>query len=113
MKKKNLKSLRLTKSTISSLTAKTLNGGTDIFTIAIGIAINYATIKGCSLLAVCDSDQICPAGVPKTRFVDIDTKPASACIRDMSSVYIHRRLFKFFMITRTRSSYCLLTFYHY
>ena len=83
MKKKNLKNLHLTKSTISSLTAKTLNGGTDIFTIVIGIATDYATIKGCSQMAECDSDQICPVGVPKTKFVNIDTKPASACARDM------------------------------
>ena len=82
MKKKNLKSLSLTKSTISSLTAKTLNGGTDIFTIVIGIATDYVTVKGCSQLAVCDSDGICPVGVPKTRFVDDGTKPASACMHD-------------------------------
>jgi len=82
MKKKNLKSLNLTKSTISSLTAKTLNGGTDILTIVIGIATDNATVKGCSQFAECDSEEICPVGVPKTRFVDVDTKPASACKPD-------------------------------
>ncbi|WP_430412856.1 hypothetical protein [Kordia sp.] len=79
MKKKNLKSLHLTKSTISSLTAKTLTGGTDVITIIIRTT-DYATVGGCSKLAVCDSEGICPVGVPKTRFVDIDTKPASACM---------------------------------
>ncbi|MBC8755939.1 hypothetical protein H2O64_14770 [Kordia sp. YSTF-M3] len=80
MKKKNLKTLNLKRATISSLTAKTLNGGTDIFTIIIRTT-DYATVGTCSKFAACDSDGICPVGVPKTRFVNIDTKPASACIR--------------------------------
>jgi len=77
MKKKNLKTLHLTKSTISSLTAKTLNGGTDV----VRTAANVATVTGCSLLPACDSDGICPEGIPKTTFVDTGTKPASACMK--------------------------------
>jgi hypothetical protein len=83
MKKKNLKTLNLKRATISSLTAKTLNGGTDLFTIVIIRTTDYATAGTCSKFAVCDSEGICPVGVPKTRFVNVDTKPASACMRDM------------------------------
>lgn len=81
MKKKNLKNLNLRKSTISSLHAKTVSGGTDAITIIIIRTTDFATKTGCSKLAVCDSEGICPVGVPKTRFVDIDTQPASACMR--------------------------------
>lgn len=81
MKKKNLKTLSLAKSTICSLTAKTLNGGTDIIAINVRTT-DYATATGCSQFAVCDSEGICPQGVPKTRFVDVDTKPASLCAGD-------------------------------
>lgn len=81
MKKKNLKSLQLKKATISSLHAKTVSGGTDAITIVIIRTTDFATKTGCSQLMVCDSVAACPQGVPKTKFVDIDTQPASACIR--------------------------------
>lgn len=86
MKKKNLKSLQLQKSTISSLHTYTVSGGTgsvvDATTIVIIRTTDYATKTGCSQLAVCDSLGICPQGVRPTNFVDTETKPDSACVRD-------------------------------
>lgn len=85
MKKKNLKSLKLTKSTISSFRSHSLSGGTDSVVDAATIIIvrttDYATKTGCSLLMACDSVAACPQGVAKTRFVDTDTQPATGCIR--------------------------------
>ncbi|WP_046745040.1 hypothetical protein [Kordia zhangzhouensis] len=83
MKKRNLKSLQLQKTTISSLHSYSVSGGTDVIvdiaTIIIIRTTDYATKTGCSQLAVCDSAEICPEGVRPTRFVDTDTKPASLC----------------------------------
>jgi len=85
MKKKNLKTLRLTKSTISSLHAYSISGGTDSIvdagTIIIIRTIQNVTATGCSQLMVCDSVAACPEGVAKTKFVDYDTNPASLCAR--------------------------------
>ncbi len=81
MKKKNLKNLQLSKSTISDLTARTLHGGTVPITIIIQTVSDYVTVGGCSELMDCDSVAACPIGVPKTRFVRDDTKPASACAK--------------------------------
>ncbi|WP_298423243.1 hypothetical protein [uncultured Kordia sp.] len=80
MKKKNLKNLNLRKSTISNLHAKTIAGGTDAITIVIVRTTDFATRTGCSKLMVCDSVAACPEGIPKTKFVDVDTRPASSCI---------------------------------
>ncbi|MBC8755938.1 hypothetical protein H2O64_14765 [Kordia sp. YSTF-M3] len=77
MKKKNLKTLSLTKATISNL--QTISGGTDI-TIAIIRTIQEVTATGCSELMKCDSVAACPRGVGKTKFVDTDTNPASLCM---------------------------------
>jgi hypothetical protein len=85
MKKKNLKSLQLQKSTISSLHSYSVSGGTetivDIATVIIIRTTDYATRTGCSQFAVCDSISICPQGVAQTKFVNTDTQPASTCIR--------------------------------
>ncbi|KAB8154211.1 hypothetical protein EZY14_007170 [Kordia sp. TARA_039_SRF] len=85
MKKKNLKSLHLQKSTVSSLHSYTITGGTDsvvdIGTVIIIRTTDYATKTGCSQLAACDSISICPEGVGHTKFVDTDTKPATSCAR--------------------------------
>jgi hypothetical protein len=77
MKKKNLKTLSLTKSTISNLNLQTISGGTDI-TVIIR-TIQEVTATGCSELMKCDSVAACPRGVAKTKFVDTDTNPASLC----------------------------------
>ncbi|AXG72431.1 hypothetical protein KORDIASMS9_04705 [Kordia sp. SMS9] len=86
MKKKNLKSLSLQKSTISSLHSYSLSGGTDsivdVATIVIIRTTDYATKTGCSQFAVCDSVSICPEGVRPTKFVGPDTKPDSTCRTD-------------------------------
>lgn len=86
MKKKNLKSLQLQKSTVSSLHSYTITGGTDsvvdIGTVVIIRTTDYATKTGCSQLAVCDSVSICPEGVRPTQFVNTDTKPDSTCRTD-------------------------------
>ena len=78
MKKKNLKTLSLTKSTISNLNLQAISGGTD----AITDAIVEKTATGCSGYMKCNSVNACPVGVAKTKFVDIDTKPASLCTGD-------------------------------
>ncbi len=83
MKKKNLKTLSLTKSTISNLNLQTISGGTIVITDIVRTVLTEQTATGCSELMVCDSVAACPRGVAKTKFVDIDTKPASACMRDM------------------------------
>jgi putative flippase GtrA len=85
MKKKNLKSLQLQKSTISSLHSYSVNGGTDVIvdiaTIVIIRTTDYATKTGCSQLAACDSISIYPQGVAHTKFVGPDTQPETACAR--------------------------------
>ena len=80
MKKKNLKNLQLTKSTISNLDAYTIAGGTDAITIVIIRTTDFVTNTGCSDLLECNSETICPIDVLKTRFVDFDTKPVSTCM---------------------------------
>lgn len=86
MKKKNLKSLQLQKSTISSLHSYTISGGTDSIVDAVTIVIirttDYQTKTGCSQLAACDSISICPKGVRLTQFVDTGTKPDTTCKTD-------------------------------
>ncbi len=86
MKKKNLKNLRLQKSTISSLHSYRISGGTDsvvnVATIVIIRTTDYATAGGCSELAACDSISICPKTIKYTQFVDTVTNPDSACKRD-------------------------------
>jgi hypothetical protein len=76
MKKKNLKTLRLAKSTISSLHAQTVSGGTDsIIDITTIIIRDHLTVTGCSQLMACDSVAACPPTVGKTQFKDADTRP--------------------------------------
>ncbi|MGH1388347.1 hypothetical protein [Kordia sp.] len=83
MKKKNLKTLSLTKSTISSLNLQTISGGTVAITEAIRTIIDIEkTATGCSELMVCDSMAACPKTVRKTQFKDTDTNPASLCTTD-------------------------------
>jgi hypothetical protein len=80
MKKKNLKTLRLAKSTISSLHTQTISGGTDSILIAVKtiirtIPIPQATVTGCSQFMECDSVAACTANVCKTNEVDTETRP--------------------------------------
>ncbi|MBC8755940.1 hypothetical protein H2O64_14775 [Kordia sp. YSTF-M3] len=80
MKKKNLKTLRLTKSTISSLRTQTISGGTDSIIIAVKtiirtIPIPQATVTGCSQFMECDSVAACTGNVCKTNEVDTETRP--------------------------------------
>ncbi len=79
MKKKNLKTLNLTKSTISSLHTQTLSGGTDsiiaITSIIRTIPIPQATATTCSKFIECDSVAACTGNVCKTNEVDTETRP--------------------------------------
>jgi len=78
MKKKNLNSLCLKKSTVSSLNTKAIVGGT-IFTLRkpcpIPIPLPQATVTTCSEFADCDSRQICTANRCKTNELDTETRP--------------------------------------
>ncbi|MEM6718935.1 MAG: hypothetical protein AAF611_06465 [Bacteroidota bacterium] len=62
MKKKNLHSLHLKKSTISSLNVKAITGGTDHVneTKEDACPVNK-TVTTCSQFAKCDSELICSA----------------------------------------------------
>lgn len=72
MKKKNLKTLSLTKSRISNLNMQTISGGTDAITIIIR---DYLTVTGCSELMDCNSVAACPPTVRKTQYKDAETRP--------------------------------------
>lgn len=76
MKKKNLKSLRVKKSTISSLNQQFIIGGTNPIAIMIRtIPIPQATVTGCSKFMECDSIAACTANVCKTNERDTETLP--------------------------------------
>lgn len=75
MKKKNLKTLRLTKSTISSLHTQTISGGTNPISIIIIRTTQQATATGCSQLMECDSIIACPQTVLKTQLKNTETRP--------------------------------------
>lgn len=77
MKKKQLKSLNVKKSTISKLNMYTLSGGTDIIITSIirTIPIPQATATTCSKFMECDSIAACTANVCKTNEFDTETRP--------------------------------------
>jgi hypothetical protein len=79
MKKKNLQTLRLKKSTVSSLNIKAIKGGTIIITLRNSCPIPFPqpqeTVTTCSQFAECDSRRICTAAVCKTFELDGETRP--------------------------------------
>jgi len=79
MKKKNLKTLRLTKSTISHLNLQTIKGGTEVITEIIRTIDANMSATTCSRFMMCDSMAACPPTIKKTQFKNDDTSPASLC----------------------------------
>ena len=70
MKKRNLKSLQVNKSTISNLNE--MYGGARITRIC---PLPQITKTGCSQLMACDSIEACTANVCKTNELDTETRP--------------------------------------
>ncbi|WP_298514108.1 hypothetical protein [uncultured Kordia sp.] len=79
MKKKNLKTLRLTKSTISHLNLQSIKGGTQVITDIIRTLTANESATTCSKYVMCDSMLACPPTIKKTQFKNDDTSPASLC----------------------------------
>lgn len=77
MKKKNLKSLNINKSTVSSLNQQNIRGGAyrSIFICPIPVPLPQQTKTGCSQLMACDSIEACTAAVCKTNELDTETRP--------------------------------------
>ncbi|AXG70806.1 hypothetical protein KORDIASMS9_03052 [Kordia sp. SMS9] len=77
MKKKKLKNLSLTKSTVSHLNQKHIIGGAriSIFICPIPFPLPQQTETGCSQLMECDSVAACTANVCKTIELDTETRP--------------------------------------
>jgi len=79
MKKKNLKNLRLTKSTISHFNMQSILGGTDAIIDGIRTIDANVSIGTCSKYMSCDSEAACPPTVMKTQLKNDDTTPGSVC----------------------------------
>ena len=76
MKKKKLKNLSVTKTTISNLNQQTILGGdfTGIIVLTIDM-MPQRTVTTCSKAMECDSVAACTAHVCKTHERDTNTKP--------------------------------------